>query len=85
MAQRGNGWLTPMIFEGSCHAPLVEVWIKKMLWPQLKEPSVIVMDKASFHNKWCMTVKYWQEKVMYASRSPRTAQISTLLSKHSHS
>ncbi|MEG3641663.1 transposase, partial [Magnetococcus sp. PR-3] len=46
MAQRGKEWLTPMIFEGSCHATLVEAWIEKMLLPELKEPSVIVMDNA---------------------------------------
>ena len=38
-------WLAPMIFEGSCTAVLVETWIK-----ELHEPTIIVMDNASFHN-----------------------------------
>ena len=56
MAQRHNAkgrkkeWLAPMIFEGSCTAALVETWIKQCLMKELHEPTIIVMDNASFHN-----------------------------------
>jgi putative transposase len=51
MAQRGNEWLAPMLFKGSCHTETVNQWLEKMLLPQLTSPSVIVMDNARFHNK----------------------------------
>ena len=51
MAQRKNEWLAPMLFKGSCHTETVNQWIEKMLLPELKQPSVIVMDNARFHNK----------------------------------
>ena len=56
MAQRHNAsgckkeWLAPMIFEGSCTAVLVETWIRDHLMKELHEPTIIVMDNASFHN-----------------------------------
>jgi transposase len=51
MAQRGKEWLAPMLFTGSCHTETVNQWIEHMLLPELKAPSVIVMDNARFHNK----------------------------------
>lgn len=51
MAQRGKEWLAPMLFTGSCHTETVNQWIKHMLLPELKAPSVIIMDNARFHNK----------------------------------
>ncbi len=51
MAQRGKEWLAPMLFTGSCHTETVNQWIEHMLLPELKVPSVIVMDNARFHNK----------------------------------
>jgi putative transposase len=51
MAQSPKKWLAPMIFKGSCTTELVNQWIEKMLIPELKKPSVIVMDNAAFHNK----------------------------------
>lgn len=56
MAQRHNAsgrkkeWLAPMLFEGSCTAALVETWIEQCLMKELHEPTIIVMDNASFHN-----------------------------------
>jgi len=56
MAQRHNAsgrqkeWLAPMVFEGSCTAVLVETWIEQCLMKELHEPTIIVMDNASFHN-----------------------------------
>lgn len=51
MAQRTGEWLAPMLFTGSCHTETVNQWLEKMLLPELKAPSVIVMDNARFHNK----------------------------------
>lgn len=51
MAQRGKEWLAPMLFTGSCHTETVNQWIEHMLLPELKAPSVIIMDNARFHNK----------------------------------
>ncbi|MBF0445770.1 MAG: IS630 family transposase [Magnetococcales bacterium] len=51
MAQRCKEWLAPMVFEFSCNANVVYEWLEKMLLPELSEPSVIVMDNASFHKK----------------------------------
>ena len=51
MAQRGKEWLAPMLFTGSCNTETVNQWLEKMLLPELKTPSVIVMDNARFHNK----------------------------------
>ena len=40
-----------MIFDFSCNAEVVNSWLEEMLIPELTEPSVIVMDNASFHKK----------------------------------
>ncbi|WP_232420145.1 transposase [Nitrosococcus watsonii] len=42
--------LAPMLFEGSCTAALVQTWIKDHWMKALHEPTLIVMDNASFHN-----------------------------------
>lgn len=55
MAQRHAGkgkkkeWLAPVVFEGSCNAQFVETWIKDHLMKELHEPTIVVMDNASFH------------------------------------
>jgi len=51
MAQRQKEWLAPMIFDFSCNANVVNSWLEEMLIPELTEPSIIVMDNASFHQK----------------------------------
>jgi len=51
MAQRQREWLAPMVFDFSCHAEVVHSWLEEMLLPELTEPSIIVMDNASFHKK----------------------------------
>ena len=51
MAQRGREWLAPVVFDFSCNAELVETWLETMLIPELTQPSVVVMDNASFHHK----------------------------------
>lgn len=51
MAQRGKEWLAPMLFEGSCNANIVNVWLEKMLLKELDNPSIVIMDNAAFHQK----------------------------------
>jgi len=51
MAQRGKEWIAPMLFESSCTHHTVAAWMEKMLLPELKEPSLVIMDNAPFHNK----------------------------------
>ncbi|ADJ27002.1 transposase [Nitrosococcus watsonii] len=43
-------WLAPILFEGSCTTALVETGIEQCLMKELYEPTIIVMDNASFHN-----------------------------------
>lgn len=51
MAQRGKEWIAPMLFEGGCDQYLVRDWIDKVLLPELKPNSLVIMDNAPFHNK----------------------------------
>ena len=51
MAQRKNKLLAPMLFEGSCDHIIVNDWLEKMLIPNLKKPSIVVMDNAAFYKK----------------------------------
>jgi len=51
MAQRGKSWIAPMLFNGGCNQEVVLAWVKECLLPELKEPSLIIMDNAPFHNK----------------------------------
>jgi transposase len=51
MAQAKKKWLAPMLFKASCTSAIVLAWMEKMLIPELKKPSVIVMDNAAFHPK----------------------------------
>lgn len=44
-------WLAPMLFKGSCNARIVETWIEHFLMKELHEPTIVVMDNASFHNQ----------------------------------
>jgi hypothetical protein len=48
---RKKEWLAPMLFQGSCTAALVETWVEHCLMKELDEPTIIVMDNASFHNQ----------------------------------
>ena len=43
-------WLAPMLFQGSCNAQLFEMWIEECLMKELHEPTIVVVDNASFHN-----------------------------------
>lgn len=51
MAQRGNKWLAPILFTGSCTALFVEEWMEKHLFKELKHKSLIILDNAPFHRK----------------------------------
>ncbi|MFZ1026387.1 MAG: transposase [Limnoraphis robusta] len=39
-----------MVYQGYCTAKVIEVWLEKVLLPQVVAPSVIIMDNAPFHN-----------------------------------
>jgi len=43
-------WRAPMLFQGSCNAKLFEMWVEECLMKELHEPTIVVMDNASFHN-----------------------------------
>ena len=51
MAQRGQQWLAPVVFKGTCNTKLVNIGLKDFLLKELDRPSVIVMDNARFHKK----------------------------------
>jgi transposase len=51
MAQRGNQWLAPMLFDGSCTHHTVNAWMEQALLKELRPNSLLIMDNAPFHNK----------------------------------
>ena len=51
MAQRRKEWLAPMLFEGSCDHLVVNTWLENELMPLLRQPSIVIMDNATFHKK----------------------------------
>jgi putative transposase len=51
MALRDKEWLAPMLFTHSCDSLTVTAWMKQALLPELRKPSIIVMDNAPFHPK----------------------------------
>lgn len=51
MAQRGQEWLAPFVFTGSCTAKTVDAWLEKFLIKELDRPSIVIMDNAPIHNK----------------------------------
>ena len=55
MAQRGQEWLAPMLFEGACTMNTVKAWIEHALLKELKRPSIVIMDNAPVHNKTWIT------------------------------
>ena len=38
-----------MCFQGTCNTELFNVWLKKVLIPELKPGKVLILDNASFH------------------------------------
>lgn len=51
MAQRGNEWIAPMLFESSCTHHTIAAWMREVLIPELHPNSLVIMDNAPFHNK----------------------------------
>ncbi len=51
MAQRGNEWIAPMLFESSCTHHTIAAWMQDVLIPELRPNSLVIMDNAPFHNK----------------------------------
>lgn len=54
MAQRGNEWIAPMLFESSCTHHTIAAWMREVLMPELRPNSLVIMDNAPFHNKPAM-------------------------------
>lgn len=44
-----NNFVAPFLFEGSCDRNLFEVYLEKVLIPQLSPGKVVILDNASFH------------------------------------
>ena len=42
-------FIAPFMFEGHCNTKLFEIYLAKILIPQLKPGSNVIMDNASFH------------------------------------
>lgn len=38
-----------MTFKGTCNTQLFEIWIQKILIPELKKGQIVIMDNATFH------------------------------------
>lgn len=38
-----------MTYKGTCNTKLFEIWVEKMLLPELKKGQTIIMDNAVFH------------------------------------
>jgi len=51
MGQRRGKYLAPLLFQGCSEALTIEHWVENCLMPELKSPSVIVMDNAPVHRK----------------------------------
>lgn len=41
--------LAPMCFQGTCNTELFNIWLRKVLIPELNPGSVLILDNASFH------------------------------------
>ena len=44
-----NRFIAPMSFRGGCNRKVLNVWLKKILLPELQPGTTIVMDNAAFH------------------------------------
>lgn len=42
-------FVAPFLFEGSCDRSLFEVYLEKVLIPQLSPGKIVILDNASFH------------------------------------
>lgn len=45
----GKKLTAPLLFDGTCNADTFNTWLEKMLVPELKPGSVVVLDNAAFH------------------------------------
>jgi transposase len=46
-----NIFFAPFVFEGSCNRSIFEIYIEKVLLPNLKPGQIIILDNASIHKK----------------------------------
>ena len=42
-------FLSPMCFQGTCDTQLFNIWLQKLLIPELRPGLVLILDNASFH------------------------------------
>ena len=45
----GGKFLAAMCFQGTCDSKLFNIWLEKILIPELKPRQVLILDNASFH------------------------------------
>lgn len=43
-------YLAPFTFYGSCNTEIFNLWLEKVLVPELTTGRVVILDNASFHN-----------------------------------
>jgi putative transposase len=48
-AYRQHQLIAPMLFEGTCNTSLFNQWLQQFLIPELTQPSLIILDNATFH------------------------------------
>jgi len=48
-AYQQNCLIAPLLFEGACNTTVFNQWLTEFLLPELKQPSLIILDNASFH------------------------------------
>ena len=48
-AQNGRKALAPFTFYGSCNTDIFNLWVEKVLLPELKPGQVVILDNATFH------------------------------------
>lgn len=41
--------LAPMCYKGTCNTQLFNIWLEKLLIPELKPGQTVIMDNATFH------------------------------------
>ena len=46
---KGGRFIGTMCFEGTCNTELFNVWLEKVLLPELMPGDVLILDNASFH------------------------------------
>lgn len=48
-AKMGDKIISPLCYQGTCNTILFNMWIEKMLVPELHAGQIVIMDNAAFH------------------------------------